>query len=336
MRSRPSPQPAAPSTALLLVALVPLAACAGASGSEIRKQPAPDAAAEAKEAAAKAEKQHDIHYVLIRLDQGIDSYVQALASQGEPRSDRRREMLETTIRGMVLDVGPTDVRRPGSTGENFAKLKAIAADGSQPGNQAIALAALGFAGTSDVMPLILQGAQLDDPFRKDRAVLGLAVLKAPATPPGIFESIFNDATHPEDGRVQAAWALLNIQEQSERRSEILAIWQRTLASHATASLPPGVLVSAVRGLGLSRDKAHAAAVAPMLKHPTARVRMAAAVALGRMNAQDQAGDLIALLGPAETVQNVRLYARKALASLAGGADYGYDVEAWRKVFDRGR
>ena len=64
--------------------------------------------------------------------------------------------------------------------------------------------------------------------------------------------------------------------------------------------------------------------------------MAATVALARMNAQQHVPSLITLLGPQETVQNVRLHARKALADLAGGQDYGYDMAAWRKVFDRGR
>jgi hypothetical protein len=63
--------------------------------------------------------------------------------------------------------------------------------------------------------------------------------------------------------------------------------------------------------------------------------MAAALALGRMNAQGSWKKLLELLGPQETVQNVRLVARKALAALAGGVDHGYDIDAWRKTFDRG-
>ena len=62
--------------------------------------------------------------------------------------------------------------------------------------------------------------------------------------------------------------------------------------------------------------------------------MAAADAIARMNSQSHAEDLIALLGPEETVPNVRLHARKALQELAGQGDYGYDVDAWRKAFER--
>jgi HEAT repeat protein len=110
------------------------------------------------------------------------------------------------------------------------------------------------------------------------------------------------------------------------------IWLRFVANRDT--LPAGVMVNAARGLGITRDKAHAAALVPVLKHATPRVRMAAAVALGRMNAQDQWRELLELIGPAETVPNVRLAASKALAALAGGANHEYDVTAWRKTFER--
>ena len=73
----------------------------------------------------------------------------------------------------------------------------------------------------------------------------------------------------------------------------------------------------------------------MLKHPTPRLRMAAAVALGRMNAQEHWQPLLELLKPQEPNPNVRLSARKALARLAGDKDYTYDIGAWRKVFERG-
>jgi hypothetical protein len=66
------------------------------------------------------------------------------------------------------------------------------------------------------------------------------------------------------------------------------------------------------------------------------VRINAAIALGRMNAQNQYEKLLELLSPAETVPNVRLAARKALQALAGGTDHGYEVELWRREFDRSR
>ena len=46
------------------------------------------------------------------------------------------------------------------------------------------------------MPTILQGAQLSDPYVVDRAVLGLAILRAPTTPPGILEAVVLRPAHP--------------------------------------------------------------------------------------------------------------------------------------------
>lgn len=308
------------------------AACAS---SELRQEPAVEEAQHERKVQAEDQKYRDYRAVLMRLDQAMDSYVQALSNQGEYRADTQTERLYKLINDTVLDRGASrpDQRRP-APGETFARLQASATDASKPDEQGIALAALGFSGDVTVMPTILQGAQLSDPYVVDRAVLGLAILRAPATPPGIFEAVVLRPTHPEDGRVQAAWALFRIQQTSEQPQAIATIWRRLLTEHRDV-LPNGVLVTAVRGLGLTRDPAHGELVASFLKHPTPRIRMAAALALGRMKAQAHWRDLVALLEPQEAVQNVRLTARKALVELAGGVDHGYDVAAWRKTFDRG-
>jgi hypothetical protein len=314
-----------------------LAACA-ATDAELAREPAPDEERRQEELRAADQRRRDFQALLVRLDQTIDSYVQALSNQGEPRADRQIDRLERTIREMVLDQGVVAAGNqapPATPGENFQRLQAAAADSGNRNQQAIALCALGFAGQMQLMPLILQGAQLEDPFRVDRAVLGLAVLRSPATPPGVLAAIAEREQHPEDGRVQAAWALYRIQQVVEDQEAVCTIWRRWLTERRD-TMPVAVLLTAVRGLGYARSGADAALVAPYLKHPTARLRMAASVALARMNAQQYADDLIALLGPQETTQNVRLHARKALADLAGGKDYGYDVSAWRKVFDRGQ
>lgn len=311
-----------------------LAACGTAP--EIRREPAVEEAQRERQLREEDQKRRDFRAVLIRLDQAIDSYVAAVSNQGEARADARAERLYKAIHEMVMDLGPMYVRRGGTPpppGETFARLQALATNSEVPADQGLALAALGFSGQPEVMPLILQGTQLADPTVVDCAVLGLAVLRAPATPPGVFEAIFRNPQHPLDGRVQAAWALYRVQTATDRTEPIAAIWRRAIADADT--LPPGVVVSALRGIGLLRNPADGALVAPFLKHPTPRVRMAAAIALGRMNAQAHWQDLLALLGPQETVQNVRLHARKALAALAGGVDHGYDVLAWRKTFERG-
>lgn len=321
----------------LLTLLFLLPACAGAP-TPTAGVPDPTENRREQDLRAAEARRRDFHAVLIRLDQAIESYVMALNHRGEQRADDEATKLEKLIRETVLDLGP-QIRAAGRTsvaelGDTFARLKAQATDGTIPSHQAIALAALGFSGRSEVMPLILQGAQLTDPDRIDAAVLGLAVLRAPATPPGVLAAIIDNPHHPEDGRTQAAWALQQIQGASLDMAPFVAVWKRLLTAHETT--PIGVLVQAVRGLGLTRKPDEADAVVPFLRHPTPLVRMAAALALGRMNAQAKALDLLGLLEPGETVQNVRMAARKALAELAGGADYGYDIGTWRRFFERNR
>jgi len=315
------------------LSLLLFAAC---TSSAPRTEPAVEEADRARQQQEADNRRRDFRAVLVRLDQAMDSYVQAVSQQGEFRADAQAERLYKLIQETVLDRGahrPDQVRvKPGET---MAVLTARATDGSNPDEQGIALAALGFSGQADVMPTILQGAQLSDPYVVDRAVLGLAVLRAPQTPPGVLEAIVLKAGHPEDGRVQAAWALYRLQQAFERPDPIVAIWKRLLTEHRDL-LPGGVLVTAVRGLGLTRDAAHGDLVASFLTHPTPRVRMAAALAIGRMKSQAHWQQLLALIEPQETVQNVRLAAVKALVELAGGVDHKYDIAAWRKTFDRGQ
>lgn len=322
----------------MIRSLATLAVLFGACASpEVRREPAPDLAATELRQKQEDDRRREFKAVLVRLDQAIDSYVQALANQGEFRADKQADRLYKLIHETVMDIGPnlaTAGQPKPPPGATYARLMALAGDGSLPEKQAIALTALGFSGQLDAMPTILQGTQLSDPFLVDHAVLGLAVLRAPATPPGVLAAIATKADHPLDGRVQAAWALYRIQTVTEQAAPFVAIWRRFLTEQRD-TLPAGIVVTAVRGLGLARDPGNGELVATFLKHPTPRVRMAAALALGRMNAQAQATELLALLSPQETVQNVRLHARKALAELAGGVDHGYDVAAWRSAFDRG-
>jgi len=310
-------------------------ACSGVSSP--RRVAAPEQAAKEKEGIALDQKRRDFRRVLLRLDQAMDSYVTAMANRGDSRADHQADRISKLLQDTVLDISGHDGKNSAVSyepGENYRRLKALATDGSLPDQQAIALAALGFSGDMSVMPLILQGAQLSDQFLVDRAVLGLAVLKSPDTPPGVLAAIIENPKHSEEGRAQAAWALYQVQTSCADQTEIAKIWRRFLASEESR-LPPSVITTAVRGLGLTADAQYVDVVLPMLKHPTPRLRMAAAVALGRMNAQDNWQDLLQLLKPQETNPNVRLCARKALARLAGDKDYSYDIAAWQRVFDRG-
>ena len=326
------------SLAIIPALLVTLfSACS--TSSNLRQEPAPDLVKRQEEIKTQDKSQRDFQRVIIQLDQMIDNYVTAIANRGDQRADDQAAKLLKLLRDKVLD---RPSRRPGrqpdssdrQPGEFFQRLRQLAMDGSLPDQQAIALAALGFSGRADVMSDILQGARTTDPFVIDHAVLGLAVLRSRDTPPGVLAAIVENPKHPEDGRVQAAWALYQVQSACIDQSAIAKVWVNFLGEKRN-TLPPGVLVTAIRGLGLTTSDEHADLVAPLLKDPTPRIRMSAAVALGRMNAKQYWQDLLDLLRPQESVQNVRLSARKALARLAGDHDYGYDISAWLKVFDLG-
>lgn len=303
-----------------------LALVAAACGSAPKLPPGtydPALVQSQKDLAAMDAHQKDFNNVLLQLDTALDSYVRALSNKGVQTFDAERERLDKFLRQTVSGDPP---------GSNTRRLMALASDGSDRIHQGIALAALGFAEQPGVMPIILAGAQLKDPFLVDRAILGLAVLADPQTPPGIIAAAIDDPDHPEQGRILAAWTLFELQPNNLRGNEIIEVWKRILNGPATEH--PLIVATAVRGLGLTRDAKYADLVVRQLANPTARVRMNAAIALGRMNAQSHYSELIALLGPAETVGNVRLHARKALQALSGGADRGYDEAQWRRLFER--
>jgi hypothetical protein len=307
------------------IALLFLAACASAEPESLRRESDPELvkSEEQKRDADAARK--DFQSVLLQLDQAIDSYVRSVSNSGVPRYDTERTRLDRLLRQLVSGEPP---------GTNTQKLIALASDGADPYFQGIALSALGFADRSDVMPVILQGAQLSDPQLVDRSVLGLAILGDPRTPPGVIAAVIRNKQHHEEGRIGAAWGLVALQEKSLHVDQIIPVWLEIL--DAGPDQHPLIVANAVRGLGLTRDVQYADRVVKCLANPTPRVRINAAVALGRMNAQNQYEKLLDLLGPAETVPNVRLAARKALQALAGGVDRGYEVELWRREFERGR
>lgn len=321
-------------------ALLPLLALLFASCSStptLRTESDPELAKNEQQRTANDKSRRRFEQVLIKLDQAMEKYAMALANQGDPQADKQAKQIYKYVQDLVLDnkaipmgADPNDYE----IGANLRQLRALAADSTAPRQQGIALAALGFAGRNDVTNVIESGTMSDDPDIVDKAVFGLAILRSPSTLPGPLAAVVENVRHPEDGRVQAAWALYRVQTASTDPEEIVRCWRRFLTTERD-SMPPGVLVTAVRGLGLTGDARHADLVVPLLRHPVPRLRMSSALALGRMNAQDHWQDLLRLLEPAESVQNVRLHARKALAALAGNKDYGYDLAAWRKVFDRG-
>lgn len=320
----------------LVLTLVTFAACAG---TKPEPTPGPDLTAMTLPGSIPESQKGDVYKLLLELDQAIDSYQATLDSQGSQRRDTQLEKIERFLRDTVLDTGARQLGQglaqdAGWTpGRNYHRLTAIATDQSSAWQQGIALAALGFSGKEEAMPTILQGAQLANVELVDRAVFGLAVLRAPKTPPGVVAAVVMRPEYPEDSRVAAAWALCQLQTTTERIEEFPSLW--LAMTEQRDRLPAGVQLYAVRGLGMLRDIRHAAVVAPFLQHPMPLIRCASTIALARMNAQDRWREILALLEPQETNQNVRLHASKALQALAGGVDHGYDVGAWLKQFDRG-
>lgn len=289
--------------------------------------------ADKKATIANEKEWRDYMRVLLRLEDALESYVALLGNGGLTDGPKKLAQVERLIHDLVVghDVNPNDAAGP--IRGNYDRLLATASDGSVPANQGTALAALGFSGNKEVLSVLVNGVMSKDPFLVDRAVLGLAVLRDPQTPIGVLTKIMDDPTFAEEGRAQAAWAILRVQGTVVDKQPILATWQR-LAGAEPGIVLASVLMTAIRGLGATRDPNFAADVARHARHPVPKVREAVAIALGRMNAQSEVETLLGMLDTAETNPNVRLWASKALAQLAGGVDRGYDVKAWRQVFDR--
>ena len=254
------------------------------------------------------------------LDKALHNYSQLRLGGASPRAEATAEKVEKFIVEQSI--------------KHFDLLIRQANDASMPRNRAIAVAALGFSGRAEALDPLVNAAQEDDPEVVANAVFGLAILADRRTPPAVVVRVVRSEAFDEPVRNGAAWALLQLQQSVVDQSEIVRVWLDLLERPA-GSQPAGVLVSAVRGLGLTRDPQHAEVVARLAADPTPMVRQSVAIALARMGADSQVDTLLALLGPGETNENVRLAARKALQELAGGADRKYDVEEWKRVFERG-
>lgn len=319
---RTAPMPTSSTIAPLLCAL--LVACAGSSNMPAPGTVDPEVMKtereRMREIKAAAGKKEDFAQVMIDLTQTIDSYTTALSNRGVATADKKAENLSNSISKLVE--------------RNYAELERAASDSADPYYQSIALSALGFSKRPDAMPVILQGAQTSNEAVVSSAVFGLAILQDARTPPGVIIAVIENPAFKEDTRTGAAWALYRLQESMPENPDIVAYWVKLLQRPMLDISPPAVAMNAVRGMGLARKPGHAALVAPFASHPTPKVRAAAAIALARMNAQDQLEALLALIGPAERNPDARLAGRKALVALAGGEDCEYDVARWRAVFQR--
>ncbi|MCK5943284.1 MAG: hypothetical protein KAI24_14990, partial [Planctomycetes bacterium] len=217
--------------ALLPLLVLPFASCS--SGPSLRTEADPALADKEKDRTAKDKSRRRFEQVLIKLDQAMDSYATALANRGDPRADKQAEQIAKFVQDLVLDNKAIPAGADANDyeiGANLRLLRALAADTTEPRQQGIALAALGFSGRTDLANLIAQGAMSDDPEIVDKAVFGLAILRAPNTPIGPLAAVVENERHPVDGRVQAAWAMYQVQTASTTPDEIVPYWRRFLTT----------------------------------------------------------------------------------------------------------
>lgn len=303
--------------------LVVLAACSSTSSGVRDPQAEADALERRRLAAETERKMADPGRLLTDLDKQLDAYLRYRLTTGSVQADtevaKLRDLLERQAR------------------DHFETLQKQATQVEYPRNRAIAIGALGFARGEQglvVLDPILNGLRDENPEVLANSVFALGVLGDPRTPPGDLARVMETATLDSMTRGCAAWALHEVQGKVTDTTPILAIWTRVLTGPIDA-WPSEVLVSALRGLGLSRSPEHRATAERYVSHPTPLVRASAAIALGRLKDPAAAPALMALIGPSEANENVRLAARKALQALAGGVDRGYDVAEWQRVFERG-
>jgi hypothetical protein len=257
---------------------------------------------------------------LITIDQSLDEYTKARVGAGNERLEQQADALARFLNG--------------AANKHFDALMKAASDPEYGRNRAVALAALGFSQRREPLDLLVSALADKESLVRSNAAFALGELTDPRTPAAALGRLIEDDAQPDLVRISASRALLRLQLNAFDTKEIAPIWSRVL-SGPVQDTEPAVLVHAIRGLGMTRDRSHVALVEPAIHHPDALVRSAAAIALGRFGDPAAHKTLLLLLGPNESNPNVRLCARKALQALAGGADRVYDVEQWRKLFERG-
>jgi hypothetical protein len=257
---------------------------------------------------------------LLKLDQAIDKYATAWLTAELATGEKLKEKLENVIRPLVE--------------KHFARLLTAADNRDYPAPRSIALAALGFSGRPEALDPMLNGARDGGPDIAVAALFGLAVLQDSNTPIPVLGGLMLDPKQTIEVRRNASLALLRVQEKAYEPDAPTPFWIQII-ERPLDSEDHGVQMHAIRGLGQRRNPEHAKYAERVAGHPQPKVRVAAAIAMGRMKNESSVPALLALIGPMETNDNVRLAARKALTAISGGIDREYDVPAWRKLFERG-
>ncbi|MFO1054817.1 MAG: HEAT repeat domain-containing protein [Planctomycetota bacterium] len=303
-------------------ALLALSACSSTSGQAADASAVKEAEDRKRLAEETEARLADPSRMLLDLDKALDKYLQYRLSAGSIENDTRAQRLQSYLDEVAK--------------KRFAVLVRLADQSENPHNRAIACAALGFAKEErdKALQSLVNAVMAKEDDVVDNAVFGLGILAHKDTPPGLLETLIDSAKRSSISRGGAAWSLYEVQQAAIDQAPFLAIWRKVLDA-GLDGYPPEVLVSALRGIGQSRDRANRERVERFVSHPMPLVRAAAAIALGRLNDPAAVPVLLALIGPGETNQNVRLAARKALQALAGDVDHGYDVDEWKREFDRG-
>jgi len=219
--------------------------------------------------------------------------------------------------------------------EKYEQLLFLTArDQSNPGNQGIAVAALGFSSDPRALAVIQQAIVSDSQQVVAAACFALANLKDPETDPDLLWSVMQDEEWNLETRACAAWALHEVQQQMFDLTPVVAIWRKILEAPIDA-YDPLIQVNALRGAGKTGETDLGALVVPFLDHPKPRIRECACNALGMLRYQPAWKPLVELLEEGDPNGNVNLSARKALQGLAGGVDHEYDTRLWRRTFERG-
>jgi HEAT repeat protein len=278
-----------------------------------------------------AARQGQLNSVLLNLDKMVDSYVYKVNERGEATPANEVAKIEQYL-SQEVD-GHFNVQTQQWVRGHYDELVRTADDPSAPGNQSIALASLGFSTRPETLSVLLNGVESENLNVSNSAVLALAIFKDERTPAAVLVRCVNQKERPMSMRTNAAWALYQVQTAAINNTEIVEFWKSILGEQDEKT-DPGILVTAVRGMGLTRNPELTGYVVKHVSDPTPQVRMASAIALGRMQNPATHEALLALLGPAEINANVRLAGRKALQALAGGTDRRYDVEGWRLLFKR--
>jgi HEAT repeat protein len=317
----PSAQTLSLAPALLLCCAASLAALASCGSTSARGERDPTLEERFRKEEADRLREQDmeanLQNQLIKFDQVLERYTKCIQNSGNQRAEEEAERFAAYLTDNTdrwLDLLLRELETSPNTQNRF-----------------VAAGVLGFARSKRVMNPLLNALHDADPAVRGNAALSLGIRADPDTPIEPLVRLVEDVDCTEACRTNASFALYKLQEAGIKPEVLQPHWLRFLSGEPD-SVEPGIAIHSLRGLGLLRDPKTLDALVPYTSHRAAKVRAAAAVALGRTNDRQAAPALIALLGPAEANPTVRLCARKALQALAGGVDRKDDVAEWKKVF----